>query len=102
MTGLSADCCAYDAWPITSNALAMICGTRMYSGLSFVADLCDSRVSLIAAFSEFTSSSPSLTAEPTIDDFHFILNQMVHNLERFKRFGPDFSLRSSRFELYIL
>jgi hypothetical protein len=66
--------------PITSNAVATICGTRMYSALSFVPDICDSRVPLIAAF--------SLTAEPTNGDRHFILNQMVQNQERFKRFGP--------------
>ena len=63
---------------MTSNAGATICGTRMYSSLSFVPDICDLRVSLIAAFSEFTRSALSLTAEPTIDD-SFILNQMVHN-----------------------
>ena len=40
--------------------------------------------SFIAAFSEFTRSTPSLTAEPTIDD-SFIVNQMVHNLKRFKK-----------------
>ena len=63
---------------MTSNALATICGTRMYSGLGFVPDICDLRVSLIAEFSEFTRSTPSLTAEPAIDA-SFILNQMVHN-----------------------
>src|ERR1700694_4517865 len=63
---------------MTSNAGATICGTRMYSDLSFVSDICDLRISFIAAFSEFTRSTPSLTAELTIDD-SFILNQMVHN-----------------------
>src|SRR5882762_10605088 len=81
MIGLSADCCAYAAMPTTSNAGATICGRRMYSGLSLVPDICDFRVSLIAVFSEFTPSTPSLTAEPTIDD-SFILNQMVHNERR--------------------
>src|SRR5437667_195639 len=78
MIGLSADCCAYAARPMTSNAGATICGTRACSGLSFVPDICDVRVLLIAALSEFTPSAPSLTGEPTIDD-SFILNQMVHN-----------------------
>src|SRR6266851_10345084 len=82
MTGLSEDCCAYAPRPMTSNAGATICGTRMYSGLSFVPDICDFRVSLIAAFSEFTPSTPSLTAEPTIDDSNFILHQMVQNQGR--------------------
>src|SRR5229473_8261359 len=88
MTGLSEDCCAYAPRPMTSNAGATICGTRMYSGLSFVPDICGFRVSLIAAFSEFTPSTPSLTAGPTIDDSNFILNQMVQNQEGFKRSGP--------------
>jgi hypothetical protein len=34
---------------------------------------------LIAVFSEFTPSTPSLTAGLTIDDSSFILNQMVQN-----------------------
>src|SRR5713226_5298508 len=84
MTGLSEDCCAYAPRPMTSNAGATICGTRMYSGLSFVPDICDFRVSLIAAFSEFPPSTPSLTAQPPIDDSNFILNQMVHNQERIR------------------
>ena len=63
-----------------SNALATICGERMYGALSFVLDICDSRVPLIAAF--------SLPAEPTSGDRHFILAQMVHNQEGFKRLGP--------------
>jgi len=50
----------------------------MYSSLSFVPDIYDLRVSLIAAFSEFARYTPSLTAELTIDD-SFILNQMVQN-----------------------
>src|SRR6266436_754715 len=87
MIGLSADCCAYAAMPTTSNAGATICGTRTYSGLSLVPDICDLRVSLIAMFSEFTRSMPSLTAEPTIDD-SFILNQMVQKWEGFKRWRP--------------
>src|SRR2546422_3978243 len=73
--------------PMTSNAVATICGTGMYGGLSFVPDICDLRVSLIAAFSEFTRSTPSLTAEPTIDD-SFILNQMVHNEGRIQEWRP--------------
>src|SRR6266404_4510908 len=67
---------------MTSNAGAKIWSTRAYSGLSLVPDICDFRVSLIAAFSEFTPSTPSLTAGPTIDDSNFILNQMVQNRER--------------------
>ena len=78
MIGLSEDCCAYAPTPMMSKTGTTICGTRAYSGLSFVPDICDLRVSLIAAFFEFTRSTPSLTAEPTIDD-SFILNQMVHN-----------------------
>src|SRR5713226_9649042 len=89
MTGLSEDCCAYAPRPMTSNAGATTCGSRMYSGLSFVPDICDFRVSLIAAFSEFTPSTLSLTAGPTIDDSTFILNQMVHNQEGFKSFGAS-------------
>src|ERR1700693_4255215 len=73
---------------MTSNAGAKICGTRAYSGLSFVPDVCDFRVLLIATLSEFTPSTLSLTAGPTIDDSNFILNQMVQNLEGFKRSGP--------------
>src|SRR5713101_10034572 len=67
---------------MTSNAGAKIWSTRAYSGLSLVPDICDFRLSLIAAFSEFTPSTPSLTAEPTIDDSNFILNQMVQNQGR--------------------
>jgi hypothetical protein len=84
MTGLSEDCCADAARPMTSNAGAKICGTRAYSGLIFVPDI-HFRVSLIAAFPEFTPSTSSLTAGPTIDDSMFILNQMVHNDEGFKK-----------------
>jgi hypothetical protein len=47
--------------------------------LSIVPDICDFHVLLIAALSEFTPSTPSLTAGPTIDDSNFILNQMVQN-----------------------
>jgi hypothetical protein len=72
---------------MTSNAGAKICGARAYRGLSFVPDICDFRVLLIAALSEFTPSTPSLTAWPTIDDSSFILNQMVQNQEGFKRSG---------------
>src|SRR5258706_14679116 len=74
--------------PMTSNAGAKISGTRAYSGLSFVPDICDFRVLLIAALSGFTPSTLSLTAGPTIDDSNFILNQMVQNKEGFKRSGP--------------
>src|SRR5882724_10400071 len=70
-----------------SNAGAKIWSTRAYSGLSLVPDICDFRVSLIAAFSEFSPSTPSLTAEPTIDDSSFILNQMVQNNKGFKKSG---------------
>src|SRR2546425_690233 len=73
--------------PMTSKIGATICGTRMYSGLGFVPDICDLRVSLIAEFSEFTRSTPSLTAEPTIDD-SFILNQMVHNEGKIQEMEP--------------
>src|SRR5260370_32585716 len=73
---------------MTSNAGAKICGTRPYSGLSFVPDICDFRVLLIAALSEFTPSMLSLTAGATIDDSNFILNQMVQNQEAFKRSVP--------------
>src|SRR3989442_518401 len=76
---------------MTSNAGATIWGTRMYSGLSFVPDICDFRVSLIAAFSEFTPSTPSLTAEPNVDD-SFTLNQMVQNQGRIQE------IRASRGE----
>ena len=89
MTGLSEDCCAYAPRPMTSNAGATTCGSRMYSGLSFVPDICDFRVSLIAAFSEFTPSTPSLTAEPTIDDPSFILNQMVQNWGRIQEIAAS-------------
>src|SRR5712691_4281372 len=82
MTGLSEDCCAYAPRPMTSNAGATICGTGAYSGWSFVPAVCDFRFLLIAAPSEFT---PSLIAEPTIDDSNFILNQVVQNQEGFKR-----------------
>jgi hypothetical protein len=74
---------------MTSNALATICGTRTYSGLSFDPDVCDFRVSLIAAFSEFTRSTPSLTAEPAIDDSNFILNQMVQNQRRIQEISQQ-------------
>jgi hypothetical protein len=67
--------------PMTSNAGAKICGTRTYSGLSLFPDICDFRVLSIAALSEFTPSTLSLTAGPTIDDSSFILNQMVQNQE---------------------
>jgi hypothetical protein len=50
-------------------------------------------VSLIAAFSEFTPSTPSLIAEPTIDDSNFLLNQMVQNREGFKKSGPAVLLK---------
>src|SRR5258707_2178910 len=73
--------------PITSNAGAKICGTRAYGGLLFVPDI-DLRILLIAAFSEFSPSTPSLTVEPAIDHSSFILNQMVQNWERFKRSQP--------------
>ena len=79
MTGLSEDCCAYAPRLMTSNALATIFDTRMYSGLRLVPDIRDFRVSLRAVFSEFIPSTPALTAEPTIDDSNFILNQMVQN-----------------------
>src|ERR1700730_4736354 len=89
MTGLSDDCCAYARRPMTSNAGGKICGARMCSGLSFVPDICGFRVSLIAAFSEFTPSTPSLTAGPTIDDSNFILNQMVQNQGRIQMIRPS-------------
>src|SRR5882672_5350421 len=77
---------------MTSNAGAKICGTRAYSGLVFVPDI-HLRVLFIAAFSEFTPSSPSVTAEPIIDDSDFILNQMVQNSKGFKKSGPAVLLK---------
>src|SRR5712664_4200007 len=95
MTGLLADCCAYAPMPMMSRTGTTICGTRAYSSLSFVPDICDLRVVLIAAFSEFTRSTPSLTAEPTIDD-SFILNQMVHNEGRIQEMDASDVVKSGR------
>src|SRR6266567_896799 len=51
--------------------------TEASSGLIFVPEI--HFRSLIAVFSEFTPSTPSLTAGLTIDDSNFVLNQMVQN-----------------------